>query len=823
MYLYLMLYPKKSPLLLLTLLLALAIPSAAQQVPKKITGTLNDAGSLPIPAASVTLLHAADSAPVKGAVSDDQGKFEFKKLGNGTYLLVATSLGYKKYTSIPLTIDDQHSAIRLPVIILQRSNNKNLTAVAVTAKKVLVEEQLDKTVINVDAMIGNAGSNALDVLARSPGVTVGTDGNISLNGSGTSVLIDGRPTYLSAADLAAYLRSVPAGVLDKIELMTNPPARYDASGATVINIRLKKNRTAGLTGSLSAGYNQGVYGRSNDALNLNYHNKKLTLFANLGYSRYKSYNDDTYQRFFYNHNSSLNNAVFLDNRYKSSSNAWNGKLGMDFAASAATTYGFVLTGNTRPSHDRLDYTSNSYNSNMQLDSIGKGATSGASHWKSIGANLNLQHRFGTTGREIDVDLDYINYTSDGNKYSPNYVQLPDGTPASKLDFRYASLSDIHIYTAKADYSHPLKGHAKVEAGAKYSYVNTDIANNYNDISGDFLLPDAAQADRFTYKENIAAAYATAGKEWKKLTAQIGLRMENTHSEGRQPGNGALKDSAFSRNYTSLFPTAFFTYKLDSAGSHMLVFRYGRRINRPGYQQLNPFLVYRDKYSYSAGNPYLDPCYNYHIELSYRYKQYLTLGAHYDHVTDIIFSTTTTEGDLFITRPGNIANGHILFLVANLSLAPAKWWNFNFNSRMGQLVNKSTINSVYLNKNALVGTLDVLNQFRFKKGWSAELSVAYRSRFISAQNLMGAMCYVNKAVQKNIWNDKASLRLTLDDLFLSQNTHDQTTDIPYAAAFHTYVQDSRRVGLAFSYRFGKESGARKKRHDNGADEEQGRAN
>jgi hypothetical protein len=385
------------------------------------------------------------------------------------------------------------------------------------------------------------------------------------------------------------------------------------------------------------------------------------------------------------------------------------------------------------------------------------------------------------------------------------------------------MSDIHIYSAKTDYSHPLKGHAKLDAGAKYSYVNTDIANSYDGISGNLPLPDAAQADRFTYKEHIAAAYATASKEWKRLTAQIGLRMENTHSEGLQPGNGALKDSSFSRNYTSLFPTAFINYKLDSAGSHMLVLRYGRRINRPGYQQLNPFLVYRDKYSYNAGNPYLNPCYNYHIELSYRYKQYLTLGAHYDHVTDIIFSTTTTEGDLFISRPGNIAQGHILFLVANLSLSPAKWWNFNFNSRIGQLVNKSTINTVYLDKRTLVGTLDVLNQLRFKKGWSAELSVAYRSRFISAQNLMGAMCYVNAAVQKNIWKDKASLRLTLDDLFHSQNTHDQTTDIPNTAAFHTYVQDSRRIGLAFNYRFGKESGARKKKHDNGADEEQGRAN
>ena len=825
MYIYLMQSLKRRVLLLLVLT-ALILPASsfAQSTAKKISGIIQDAGSLPVPAVSVQLLHAADSTPIKGAVTDDQGKFEFKKLNNGTYLLVATGLGYKKYTSIALTIDNQHTSIRLPAIILQRAGANALAAVAVTAKKALVEEQLDRTVVNVDAMIGNAGSNALDVLAKSPGVTVGTDGTISLNANGTTVLIDGRPTYLSTADLAAYLRSVPAGVLDKIELMTNPPARYDASGATVINIRLKKNRAAGFTGNLSTGWNQGAYGRSNDALNLNYHNGKVTLFSNLGYSLYKNYSDEDYRRYFYNDNGSPNNAVLMDTRYKTTSNAWNGKLGMDYAASSNTTFGIVLTGNTRPSNDRLDYISHSYDGSMKLDSTGQGYTSGSYHWKSIGSNLNFQHRFGTGGREINADLDYINYNSKGDKYSPNAVTLPDGTPASELDFRYASPSDIHIYSAKTDYSHPLKGHAKLEAGAKYSYVNTDIATDYFDVSGNISLPDYGQTDHFIYREHIAAAYVSLGKEWKRLSAQVGLRVENTRSQGRQLGNAVIKDSSFSRNYTDPFPTAFFNYKLDSAGNHVLVLRYGRRINRPGYQQLNPFLIYHDKYSYSSGNPYLKPCYNYHIELTWRYKQYLSIGAHYDHVDGIIFSTTAAEGDLFITRPDNIAHGHILFMVANLSLSPAKWWNFNFNSRWGNLVNKSTINSVYVDKSIIVGGAELFNQFRFKKGWSAEAQVFYRSRILSAQNVTSAICFANAAVQKNIWKDKASLRLTLEDIFHSRKNHDQTTDIPHAAAFHTYIEDSQRIGLAFNYRFGRETNSRKRRRDNtGADEEQGRVN
>ena len=825
MYIYLM-QSVNRPILLLSILTALILPlvSFAQPSGGKITGIVQDAGSRPIPAISVQLLHAPDSTPVKGAVTNDQGKFELKKLKNGTYLLTVTGLGYKRYTSIHLTIDEGHSSLRLPAIILQRTGAKTLTAVAVTAKKALVEEQLDRTVVNVDAMIGNAGSNALDVLARSPGVIVSTDGSITLNGNSTTVLIDGRPTYLSAADLAAYLRSVPAGVLDRVELMTNPPAKYDAAGATIINIRLKKNRAAGLTGNISTGWNQGVYGRTSDALNLNYHNGKVNLFSNLGYSLYRTYGDEPYQRYFYNDNGSLNNAVLTDNHYKTTSNAWNGKLGMDFSPSANTTCGIVLTGNTRPSNDRLDYISHSYDAGMKLDSTARGYTSGEYSWKSFGANLNFQHRWGTEGKELSTDLDYINYSSKGNKYSPNFVTLPDGTPASELDFQYFAPADIHIYAAKTDYSHPLKGHVRLEAGAKYSYVNTDIATSYYDVSGNIYLPDYGQTNHFIYREHIAAGYATIGKEWKRLSAQLGVRVENTLSEGHQLGNAVIKDSSFSRNYTNLFPTAFFNYKLDSAGNHVLVLRYGRRINRPGYQQLNPFLVYQDKYSYSSGNPYLNPCYNYHIELSWRYKQLLTIGAHLDHVTDIIFSTTSTEGNLFITRPGNIANGHILFMVFNLSLSPAKWWSFNFNGRMGNLVNKSTINAVYLDKSILVGTADLYNQFKFKNGWSAEAQVQYRSRFVSAQNLTKDMCFANAAVQKNIWKDKGSLRLTLEDIFHTRKNHNQTTDIPHTAAFSSHIEDSQRIGLAFNYRFGKAPAQRKRRQNNtGADEEQGRVN
>jgi len=224
---------------------------SAQDINKKISGRIINNQNDPVPNASVSLLRASDSALLKTKVANTNGKFDFVNLNNGIYLLTITNTGSTKYTSPPLTVDDKHTNIVLPVIILQSSNNV-LKEVVVVAKKPLIEQQIDKTVVNVDAMIGNAGSNALEVLEKTPGVTVGTDGAISLNGNGgVLVLLDGRSTYMSGQDLVAYLKSLPAATLDKIELMTNPPAKYDASGSAIINIRLKKNRKRGFTGNIS--------------------------------------------------------------------------------------------------------------------------------------------------------------------------------------------------------------------------------------------------------------------------------------------------------------------------------------------------------------------------------------------------------------------------------------------------------------------------------------------------------------------------------------------------------------------------------------------
>jgi hypothetical protein len=396
-------------------LLLFTLPLSAQVIPKTIRGVVKDSQNETVPGASVSLLRTSDSTLVVGEITNGNGKFELKNLTDNTYYLRVTSVGNNNYESGKLTIDDQHPIIALPVIILSQSKTM-LKEVVVVAKRPLIEQEIDKTIVNVDAMIGSVGSNTLEVLEKTPGITVGTDGEISLNGkSGVLVLIDGRPTYMSGQDLASYLKSLPGGSLDKIELMTNPPARYDAAGTSIINIRLKRNRIQGFTGDISTSYSQGVMGRSNDVINLNFNHKKVNLFGGLGYNKDANYSDDIYNRTFLNENSSVNSSVRLENKARYTSRGFTGRLGMDYAVSPNTTYGFVINIQNQPRQEKLDYTSANFNASSVLDSIGSGKTLGNFNWRNVGANFNYQHKFNTAGRELTADVNYINYKTDGDQ------------------------------------------------------------------------------------------------------------------------------------------------------------------------------------------------------------------------------------------------------------------------------------------------------------------------------------------------------------------------------------------------------------------------
>ena len=341
--------------------------------------------------------------------------------------------------------------------------NKNLKEVTVTSKKLFIERKLDKTVINVDASVTNAGTTAMDILEKSPGVTVDKDGNISLKGKqGVMVMLDGKPSYLSGADLANLLRSMSSANLEQIEIMTNPSAKYDAAGNSgIINIRTKKNKQKGFNGSVNLAYGQGVYGTTNNSLNLNYRNGKFNLFSTVSVNHRNSFQQLDINRIYKNQDQKVN-AIFTQNGRMMGRNSNNSlKVGADYYASKKTTIGIVLTGFSNDKNNSGLNTSYLKNGSDILDSIAVSTTAEKGAWKNGGANINLRHQFDSTGRELTMDADYVRYNSSNNQPFNNVTYLPDGTISSSNLLLGELPSTINIYSAKADYTHPLKNGLKI--------------------------------------------------------------------------------------------------------------------------------------------------------------------------------------------------------------------------------------------------------------------------------------------------------------------------------------------------------------------------
>ncbi|WDF54871.1 TonB-dependent receptor domain-containing protein [Mucilaginibacter sp. KACC 22063] len=807
-------------LILILSIMACGFMCKAQKTTCTVTLLIKDAGNNALPGATVRIYKVGDSVAVKAGSTDMDGQLIFNNLSNGAYFFKVSAIGQNNYQSPAIQLNK--NAITLPPVILIPAKNRNLAEVVISAKRPLMQTEIDRTIVNVESMISSASSNSLEVLEKTPGVSVNANGEISLNGrSGVMVLIDGRQTYMSGQSLTNYLKSLPGGVLDKIELMDNPPAKYDASGNAIINIKLKKNRAGGFTGSIQTGYSQGKYGRNNNSLNLNYNHKKLNVFGNFSFNTEKNYTRDDYERNFYTPTSELNSRINLHDNTVSRMSGTNSIIGLDYNASENTTYGAQINFNRTTQPSDYSYYNQNFNP-LVLDSIGSGSTfikDKATNWST---NVNYAHKYGKSGRELTIDANYLNYDDKNEQWLDNYTYAPTGEVISNRKFFYHIPSSIQVYNAKADYAMPLKNKLKLEGGVKTSFVNNDnIADYYTIINQDATI-DNSLSNHFKYSENINAAYINAQKSWKYLALQAGLRAENTHAEGRQLGNAEVAGTEFTKDYTRLFPSLFINYKLDTVGRQSFNFSISRRINRPSYQVLNPFVFIRDQYSYTSGNPLLTPQYQYRYEIKYQYRQALRLGLSYNDFTDVIFRTTTVTDNIFITKPQNIGKGFMYILNVGSSLSPYKWWYFNLDMQILRMGLNGQVDGVTLDVKNSVVRGGVQNQFSISKRLSAELFGYYISSDLNGQAYTHAMFRTNAAIQLKILNSKGSIRFNVDDIFHSWVYHNYSADLRQAAFTQTTASDTRRFGLAFTYRFGKDLFKRKRKYDNnGLDDERGR--
>ena len=798
----------------LTFVLVFTTTSTVIAQTGKVSGQVLDNKQAPLAAATVAILKQSDSSSLTMKATDKSGRFLVGGLPAGRFFLQVSATGHQTTYSKMFDITVSNTDIELPAIILT-AESKELGSVTVVATRPAVEQKIDRTVVNVDATISNIGTNALDVLEKSPGVQVDKDGNISLKGKqGVMVLIDGRPSYLSAADLANMLRGMQSSQLDQIEIMTNPPAKYDASGNSgIINIKTKKNKARGFNGSVNLGAGQGKYFKTWESISLNYRDAKFNLFANYGFDRTINFQQLDIHRDYWNKEHSEMTGMIDQlsyNRRKFINH--NLKLGMDIFLSKSTTVGFVLSGFTNQRNFIGENTSWLKNAAAVLDSSVDADSDTKEQWKNGSINLNLRHQFDTSGRELTVDLDYIMYRASNDQYFINTSRNTAGELMNQ-DFLKGDLpAEITIRTAKFDYTHPLTKNTRFEAGAKTGYVTNDSKANYFNGSqnghGIAYIIDYDKTNFFDYEENINAAYINLNHKFNdKWGVQAGLRYENTNYKGFQYGNPTKSDSSFTNSYNSLFPTFYLSYA--PVKKHQFGLSFGRRIERPAYQDMNPFMFFIDKFTYGRGNPFLRPQYASNFELNHIWNGMLTTSFQYSETRDVmneLFQQARggngKDSLATIVTRGNIGKKRFVGGSMNLQWQVTKWYSTNVYVNYGYNEYKGWNGGSEINISRANLFAKINNQFRFEKGWGGEISGWWSSRQVEGQIMLEPMGRVDMAVSKQILKSKGTIKLSVRDLFFTQIVNGKMSFNDTDATFRN-TRDNRVVSINFNYRFGKQ--------------------
>ncbi|MEP7372584.1 MAG: TonB-dependent receptor [Chitinophagaceae bacterium] len=802
-------------LALLAISLSMASFVNGQTKKGKIIGSIKDGSQRNLQSATLTLLRAIDFSSVKFAVANKNGEYEFVNISEGKYIVSVTVVGYEKIFSAVFEITEAIPEINLGVITLTEKS-RSLGEVTVTAKKPFIETKIDKTVVNVEASPTSAGATALEILEKSPGISVDNDGNISLRGkAGVIVMLDGKLSYLSAADLANMLKNMPASALEQIEIMTNPSSKYDASGNSgIINIKTKKGKNAGFNGSVMVGITSSIYKpkdavyfmpKSQNSINFNWRKNKINFFGNYNPNTFRGRNILTFENRFLDNNNDIIGYNNTETRFKFGNNNHTLKLGLDWYADKRDVFGLVVSGFAFKGHPTPTTIGDLTDENRQQESRLVSHTENRINFKNGTLNLNWKHNFDTTGKELTADFDYVVYSSVSNMVltTDYYDNLLQHSGASSL--RGHLPSDIDIYTFKTDYVHPVKG-GRIEAGLKFSYVKNDNEVNYENLIDDIWETDLVRSNHFIYDENINAAYINYNKQIKKWSFQAGLRVENTIAHGNQLGNQVIQQTKFKRDTTNLFPTAFVSYTVNDKNG--LTFSYGRRINRPNYQDLNPFTFFLDSLSYRQGNIYLRPQYTHNFELTHSFKSKFITTLNYSTTDDVISQITKVDPNnpaskiRFVTVD-NVAKFRNLGISVTAPVTIAKWWNVNIFTNVFYNQYQGVYDTIKIDLSFTSFMVNITNNLNFGKGYSGEISGFYRYKGINGLAEMEPIYQVSFGVQKQIMKGKGTLRLNVRDPFAWQKFAGLTK---YGKIDGNFLArpDIRQVTATFTWRFGKSS-------------------
>lgn len=791
----------------------------------KVTASITNEKNAPLENATVELLKSKDSSLAKVAITDKNGLAEFDNIRLGTYIAKISFVNYRTQFTSLITVSADQLTVQVPGISLQPGSDE-IKEVVVSTRKPFIQRLSDRLVVNVENSIVSAGSSAMDVLERSPGVSVDQNDVIGLRGrQGVIIMIDGKPTPLTGADLANYLRGLPSNAIERIDLITNPSAKYDASGNSgIIDIRMKKDQRLGANGTVTAGYGQGIYPKANTGTTFNYRDKKVNLFGNYNYSYRMNLNHLILDRNFYT-NGTFSGGDLKDNYAKTPSNFHAVRAGADFFPDKKNIIGFVVT------YNNGSFNSNTNNNSTVIDAGHQSASTFQTKAlndngnNNLVANINFKHSFNTTGKELTADIDYGEYRSNAiSSTATKYYKL-NGS-ALQPDYLLNGNQDgkLTLKTAKVDYVNPLPKGARFETGLKTSYVSSDNDAKFFDASSGTPVDDPNKTNRFFYEEYNNAAYFNFSKDTKKFNFQFGLRGEHTHLKTHQVKGNIYFDSS----YLQLFPSAFFNYKIKE--DQTIGVSVSRRIDRPGYSQLNPFLFLIDVTTYATGSPSLLPQFTWSYELNYTVKG-INFTAAYSHTTNSqniaiarfkdVFPTIPQADNVTVQIPINLSSSDYYGVTVAAPIKISKRWNMINNASAYYNHFNGTLGSTTLNNGKPAFDYRVNNTFTLGKGWVTELNANITTGGQYGFMVLDPQYGIAAGVQKSMFKNKGTIRFNVTDIFWTNLPKAIITYTNYIEKWHAY-RETRVANLTFTYRFGKNTVQAARRRTTASEEERQRA-
>lgn len=783
----------------------------------QITGTLLNQDQQPLAFANVLLQHPSDSSLVKGTLSQESGDFALLRVPPGDYFLHVQIMGYAPFYSEPIHVSaDQQKVVLAP--ILMEAVAVTLEQVSILAERPMFEQQIDRMVINVQNSITASGGSALDILERSPGIFLDRQNNsLSMNGKqGVIVMLNGKRNRMPIDAVIQLLSGMNADNIEKIELITTPPSGFDAEGdAGIINIVMKKNLDYGLNGSFSLNAGYGVHDKEGGSLNLNYRKNKLNLFGDYSINRNHLNHDFYYTRrvlFQVNENELIGNSDRDPTQFNQ-----NGRIGFDYELSEKTVIGGVVAGYTSK-WSMTAINPIEYLENGQPTRYESMATQETNTWQHLMGNLNLTHQFDKK-QQVSVDVDYLHYFNSNPSDYQSDVMNSEKIFLEIDEYRVRKETPLNVYVAKVDYSNQLTDQVSIETGIKGTASRFVNAISVSTLETGGWTVDPALTNTFDLQEDIAAAYASVrAKLSKKTTLQTGLRYEYTRTH-----LGAIGEpDVLNRKYGNFFPSFFLARDIND--HNRIQASYSRRITRPTFNEMAPFVVFFDPNTFMGGNANLRPSITDAFKLDYRWKTlFFSLAYSYDKNAIVRFQPRVDpENNSQIMYSENIDDRNTYSLTVAYPIKITDWWETQTNV-IGTLQTQSTLFDGKLIQSELKSlSLNGSQKFKLPADFSFEISGFYRSPTLFGVFRMNSMGSVNAGLQKKLRKDRGTLSLNIQDIFWTNKLRfegyqpDINLDIDGTMTF-----EPRVVRLTYSRNFGNKKVKAARNRKTGSDEERKR--